>query len=177
MKKIDIFFIILLFFVAISSCKTNVKEKNSKILDYKKDTLKKVVYIKQENTKIKVVNIKNMAIKNKLTFGNLIYDLKIDTIQDNMIDKRFVFFTASTDKNAMGIDMIESTAQDALLDTTGVDSVNFQFKVKFSESRMNILKLGIRDIIYIVPKDTVSDFLRLELNYIYEHPVIVKDSV
>jgi len=179
MRFMPYMYCILCLLFIFTSCKNDIvkKENSNKLDSIKEGFTYKEVNLEDSNL-VKITIPDTTIFVNKLTKGNLIYDVIVDTLNHYYISNRLVLFMASTDKNATDIDKIESTAQDGLLDSTNVDKFEFPFSVKFYQKGNNNLKIGIRDIIFLTPKNSLTeDIIKLESYTICNRSFYVKDSI
>ena len=167
--KTYLYLLLFIFLINISCIKSKEVKKNTHniIFNDSIDIVPGLIKIK--------LNTLNF-IKNKYSFGQLFYTIPKDTLNQNKIEKRLIVFVISGDSKAYDFESILNTADDALVDSTSINTIYFSFKYKFSEIGKQELKIGVKDIIYLKRKDSL--FMEtLTSSTIYKVSTFVKDSV
>ena len=171
MKIYNFIFLLVFVLIAISCEEVNeIRKKkhfNSIVISDSIEIIPKLIIISLKDTN---------SIKNKYSYGQLIYSIPEDTLTQDEVEKRHIVFVVSGSSDAYDFKSVLKTADDAMIDTTSTDKIEFSFKYKFSKTGKNELKIAVKDTKYLKGKD--SSFIEtLESNTIYKVPVFVKDSL
>jgi len=129
-----------------------------------------------EDTNIIKVVFPSTVITNKYFSGELIYDKNIDTLDFYNLKKRMIIFVSSKDSTSLTFDDIYKTSIEKHHDSSKSKIVKFPFKVKYTKPGKKDLKLSIKDIVFLVEKDTITGLTMLESTTVYHLPINVLDS-
>lgn len=113
---------------------------------FNKDGLKTV---DGENSKILNINFHDTIKANNNIHGELIYNLKLDTIKQSDIVERFLFLYVTSESLKVGgyVDEIKKTSHKIFTDTIGNGII--EFNVEFNEKGKNLLTCVLQDVLFL----------------------------
>ena len=145
-KKITLFFILSIFI----SCG---QQNNSSV---NKDTLVK--------SKILNISLADTVFKNQVFFGEIRYDMNLDTLKPLDIRERYVLLYITNDEKALSLEDIKKTNHNIFIDTVG--NGFFHFNAAFPTAGNQKLKGAIEDIVMLKEDSTENVRILTEITIV-----------